>query len=92
MLIDDELTFSIVTGPSHGKLAKFDSASGKLTFSPNENFAGEDSFTFRVTDQKGQHSNIAKVSIRVSGNDLSILLPMTISMPQLRTTESKVTT
>ena len=38
----DELTFSIVTPPLHGKLAKFDSASGKLTFSPNENFAGED--------------------------------------------------
>ena len=67
----DELTFSIVTGPSHGKLAKFDSASGRLTLSPNENFAGEDSFTFRVTDQKGQHSNIAKVSIRVSGNDVN---------------------
>jgi hypothetical protein len=42
-----------------------------LTFSPNENFAGEDSFTFRVTDQNGQHSNIAKVSVRVIGADVN---------------------
>ena len=62
----DEMTFSIVTGP-----LQFDSASGKLTFRPNENFAGADSFTFRVTDQNGQHSNIAKVSIRVIGADVN---------------------
>ncbi|MHC4494635.1 MAG: Ig domain-containing protein, partial [Planctomycetota bacterium] len=43
----DTVIYSIVTGPSHGTL------SGKapnLTYTPNRNFSGPDSFTFKVND------------------------------------------
>lgn len=43
----DTLIYSIVTGPTHGAL------SGKapnLTYTPNNNFSGPDSFTFKVND------------------------------------------
>ena len=66
----DKLTFSIVTKPLHGKLTTFDSTTGRLTFRPDLNFIGEDSFTFRVTDQKDQDSNIAKVSISMKNTDV----------------------
>ncbi len=46
----DALIFSIVTQPSQGTLTQFDSASGRVTYSPSSQFAGNDTFTFSVTD------------------------------------------
>jgi hypothetical protein len=41
---------------------------GKLTYRPERDFAGQDSFTYKVTDQKGLDSNGAKVEIKVAGD------------------------
>ena len=57
----DELTYHIVKGPSQGKL------SGKapnLTYTPNANYHGSDSFTFKVKDAKVE-SAAATVSIKL---------------------------
>jgi len=57
----DPLTYSMVTDPSHGSL------SGKapnLTYTPNLNFYGSDSFTFKVNDGTAD-SILATVSIMV---------------------------
>lgn len=57
----DELTYSIVKGPSQGKL------SGKapnLTYTPNVNYSGSDSFTFKVNDGTVD-SSTATVSIKL---------------------------
>ena len=57
----DELTYYIVKGPSQGKL------SGKapnLTYTPNANYNGSDSFTFKVKDAKAE-SAAATVSIKL---------------------------
>ncbi|HEX9318229.1 MAG TPA: Ig-like domain-containing protein, partial [Nitrososphaeraceae archaeon] len=62
----EKLTFSIVTDPSHGKITRFDSSSGKLVYKPDAIFSGDDSFTFKVTDPKGGTSNDARVSIKVN--------------------------
>ena len=62
----DKLTYSIVTDPSHGKLISFDSSTGKLTYRPAANYAGEDDFTFKVMDERKMDSNIGKVSIKIS--------------------------
>jgi len=43
----DSLTYSVVTGPSHGKLS---GTAPNLTYTPNTNFNGSDSFTFKVND------------------------------------------
>ncbi len=61
----DALTFSIVTGPTHGVLgtvAQISPTSANVTYTPNTNFTGSDSFTFKANDGKVD-SNIAKVSI-----------------------------
>jgi hypothetical protein len=43
----DPLTYSVVTGPSHGKLS---GTAPNLTYTPNANFNGSDNFTFNVND------------------------------------------
>ncbi|WP_371375151.1 Ig-like domain-containing protein [Thalassotalea aquiviva] len=64
--------FTIVTGPQNGTLATTpvleDSTKIKsaLTYQPNENFNGNDSFTFTVTDSLGNTSDSAEVSITVT--------------------------
>jgi cellulose biosynthesis protein BcsQ len=48
----DKLKYSIVSQPEHGSLSfgsDFDT-SGKLTYTPNANFEGKDSFTFKLND------------------------------------------
>jgi hypothetical protein len=47
-----KLKYSIATQPEHGSLSfgsDFDT-SGKLTYTPNANFEGKDSFTFKLND------------------------------------------
>jgi hypothetical protein len=63
----DMLTYSVVAEPSHGRLS---GTAPNLTYSPNENFAGPDSFTFTVNDGEDE-STPATVSIMVTPvNDL----------------------
>ena len=47
---DDALTFAVAQGPSHGKLGDIDQTTGKVVYTPNENYNGADSFTFTVSD------------------------------------------
>src|SRR5262245_60129159 len=46
----DPLTFRIVTGPTHGSVTILDAAAGRYRYSPDANFNGMDSFTFRADD------------------------------------------
>ena len=70
------LTFSVVTGPSNGILGSLSSpgcspdgggssCTATVSYSPNGNFHGSDSFTFRVNDG-GLNSLQATVSITVN--------------------------
>jgi subtilisin family serine protease len=56
----DDLTIESYTIPNNGKVEKLD---GELTYTPNNAFTGEDSFTYTVTD--GTDSATAKVLINV---------------------------
>ncbi len=58
----DSLTYEIVTGPAHGVLS---GTAPSLTYTPNAEFSGDDSFTFSVFDSE-LHSNPATVSITVN--------------------------
>jgi hypothetical protein len=62
-------TFTIVTPPSHGALSGSDA---NRTYTPDQDFSGSDSFTWRVNDGQAD-SNIATVSINIaqSGSLLS---------------------
>ena len=58
----DPLTFSIVTSPGNGTLT---GTVPNVTYRPNTNFSGSDSFTFRVNDGR-TNSATATISITVN--------------------------
>lgn len=58
---NDTLTYSVVTGPANGVL-NLNSSTGAYTYTPNANYNGADSFTFRVNDGT-VNSNTATVNI-----------------------------
>ena len=69
---NDDLTYSLVSGPASGNF-EF-SNNGNFTYTPSENFNGVDSLTVKVNDGK-EDSNIATISINVTAvNDSPKLL------------------
>jgi hypothetical protein len=58
---NNPLSFSIVNGPSHGTL---NGGGGSLTYTPNLNYYGDDSVSFKANDGTAD-SNIATVSISI---------------------------
>jgi VCBS repeat-containing protein len=54
-----------VAGPSHGTLSGFNSTTGAFTYTPNANYNGTDSFTFKANDGT-LDSNVAAVSMTVT--------------------------
>ncbi len=64
----DPATLTIVSQPSNGTAVV---AGGEVTFTPDQNFNGSDSFTYTIEDQNGGVSNVATVIVNVTGvNDL----------------------
>jgi hypothetical protein len=62
--VGDQLTYSKVTDPMNGKLSQVEPTSGKVTYTPNKDYIGDDSFTFKANNGKVD-SNIATVNIKV---------------------------
>ncbi len=72
----DPITFSLMSSPGNGILSGFNPNTGTVTYTPNGNYNGPDSFTFRVNDGS-LNSNIATVSITVTAvNDPPTLTPI----------------
>jgi cyclophilin family peptidyl-prolyl cis-trans isomerase len=44
----EQLTYSLVTRPAHGKITHFNASTGTLEYKPNPGFTGSDSFEFVV--------------------------------------------
>lgn len=59
----DELTVSIITMPENGDAVL--NEDGTVTYTPDPNYFGEDSFTFQASDSM-ETSNVATVSITVN--------------------------
>lgn len=65
----DPLTYTIVTAPTRGTLT---GTAPSLTYRPNDNYAGSDSFTFRANDGQA-NSNPATVTLTVQAvNDVPV--------------------
>ena len=62
------LSFSIVSAPQNGVIDSLNSSTGDYAYTPNENYFGVDSFTFRVNDGAAD-STAATVSIMVNAVD-----------------------
>jgi len=54
---------AIVSGPSDGSVVN--NGNGTVTYTPDEDFNGSDSFTYTVKDNYGATSNVATVTINV---------------------------
>ena len=68
----DVSSVSVVMQPLHGAVA-VSSITGDITYTPNENYNGEDSFTYEVSDTQGSVSAPAMVSIAINPvNDLPV--------------------
>jgi hypothetical protein len=75
----DALTFSVVSGPSHGSLT---GQAPLLTYTPAADYHGPDSVTFRASDG-ALESNVATVSISVTPvNDAPVANPDTATAEQ----------
>ena len=75
----DPLTYSIVTPPANGILT---GTAPNVTYTPNPNYNGPDSFTFKANDGK-LDSNIATVSITVNPvNDAPVANPQSVETTQ----------
>jgi VCBS repeat-containing protein len=73
---NDPLSWIIVAGPTHGSLSGVAPA---LTYTPNANYFGSDSFTFKVNDGHVD-SNTATVSITITSvNDAPIADSQSVS-------------
>jgi uncharacterized repeat protein (TIGR01451 family) len=71
----DPLTYLIVSSPVNGVLSLLNTNTGAVTYTPGTNYAGADSFTFRVNDGT-TNSGLATVSITVaspSPADLAVI-------------------
>jgi hypothetical protein len=67
------LTYSIVAGPAHGTVTIDNATTGAFTYTPDPNFNGPDSFTFKATDGS-LDSNTATIVVDVTPvNDAPIL-------------------
>lgn len=61
----DKTSVTIDTAPANGRVV-VNRVTGVVTYTPNLNFVGVDTFTYRVTDNEGAGSRAALVSVTVS--------------------------
>jgi PKD repeat protein len=73
----DALTFAVIAGPSHGTLA---GSGANQTYTPFAGYQGPDSFTFTATDDGGNTSNAATVSVTAVDNTVPVANAQTISV------------
>jgi hypothetical protein len=73
---NDPLQFAIVSSPTDASLDNFDTTKGTLTFVPETDYIGNESFAFKVIDDKGVESNVATVSVAVKENNQTNQAPL----------------
>ncbi len=61
----DPTTVAIVSGPSNGEVS-VDSVTGNVTYTPDSEYHGSDSFTYTVEDNESATSNVATVDITIN--------------------------
>ena len=73
---NDPIQFAIVSNSTDATLDNFDTTKGTLTFVPETDYIGNDSFAFKVIDDKGVESNVATVSVEVKETNQTNQAPL----------------
>src|SRR6188508_1814459 len=73
---NDPIQFAIVSNPTDASLDNFDTTKGTLTFVPEADYIGNESFAFKVIDDKKVESNVATVSVEVKENNQTNQAPL----------------
>ncbi len=75
------IVFALESQPTNGVLSNFDANQGTVTYKPSKDYVGQDSFTFKATDDKGTDSNIATVTMDVkSANQAPVAEDQSVSV------------
>jgi hypothetical protein len=72
---NDRIQFAIVSNPSDARLDNFDITKGTVTYVPQTDYVGNDTFAFKVIDDKGAESNTATVDLTVKDDNQTNLPP-----------------
>lgn len=64
----DPTTVAIVNNPDHGDIDSVNSTTGKIKYDPDNDYFGDDEFTYTVKDNDGNISNVATVKIKIIEN------------------------
>ena len=73
----DALTFTVVSQPAHGKLT---GTAPSLTYTPDPNYSGTDSFSYKVNDGTTD-SSVATMSVSIMAvNDAPVASPQTVNV------------
>uniref|UniRef100_UPI001CD02CB6 cadherin-like domain-containing protein n=1 Tax=Oscillatoria salina TaxID=331517 RepID=UPI001CD02CB6 len=70
----DLTSVAVATQPTNGTVS-IDDTTGVITYTPNANFTGTDSFTYTVDDNEGETSNAATVEVTVD-EDVANVAPV----------------
>ena len=73
------LTYGVDTAPAHGGLGTL-SGDGKITYTPNPGFTGEDTFTYHATDGYGGSATTKTVTLDVASNVAPTCASKTVSV------------
>lgn len=68
----DALIFEITKPARHGTVSVTDPVGGSFKYTPSSCYTGKDSFTYRVSDEFGNYSDTAKVSVTVEKNSSGV--------------------
>ncbi|MGK7392936.1 MAG: Ig-like domain-containing protein, partial [Candidatus Cyclobacteriaceae bacterium M3_2C_046] len=77
---DDNITFSIVSPPEHGSLGSINMEDNTISYTPDSNYIGNDSFTYIASDGS-LNSTQATVSIQIINNP-PIAEPISITLKE----------
>jgi VCBS repeat-containing protein len=76
----DALAYSIVAAPAHGTLS---GTGANRTYTPDANYHGPDSFTYKATDGSGADSSVATVGLTISAvNDAPVCPPLSMNLDE----------
>src|SRR5206468_6529659 len=73
------LSYAVVTGPAHGSLA-FDGATGAYTYTPDANYNGPDSFSWRASDRSLVSGTVAVAITVTAVNDAPVAVGATATI------------